>query len=147
MIRCLASSAQEIPSWTDEQIAQFEAHWPIGSKQRLAFALHLYTGQRRSDVHRMTWPDIAGPAIRVVQQKTGEKRLIPLHGSLKTALDAAPREHDAILSTAFGKPFTVDGFSQFMREAITAAGLPLDCQPHGLRKAAGWPKPDAAQTR
>ena len=24
-----------------------------------------------------------------------------------------------------------------MREAITAAGLPLECQPHGLRKAAG----------
>jgi hypothetical protein len=35
------------------------------------------------------------------------------------------------------KPFTVDGFSDFMRDAITAAGLPLDCQPHGLRKAAG----------
>jgi enterobacteria phage integrase len=31
----------------------------------------------------------------------------------------------------------VDGFSGFMRDAITAAGLPLDCQPHGLRKAAG----------
>src|SRR5258705_4916889 len=24
-----------------------------------------------------------------------------------------------------------------LRDAITAAGLPLDCQPHGLRKAAG----------
>jgi integrase len=24
-----------------------------------------------------------------------------------------------------------------MRNAITAAGLPLECQPHGLRKAAG----------
>lgn len=24
-----------------------------------------------------------------------------------------------------------------MRDAITAAGLPLECQPHGLRKAAG----------
>ena len=24
-----------------------------------------------------------------------------------------------------------------MRDAIRAAGLPLDCQPHGLRKAAG----------
>jgi integrase len=32
---------------------------------------------------------------------------------------------------------TVDGFSQWMRDAITAAGLPLECQPHGLRKAAG----------
>jgi len=29
------------------------------------------------------------------------------------------------------------GRSQWIRSAITAAGLPLGCQPHGLRKAAG----------
>ncbi len=39
--------------------------------------------------------------------------------------------------TAYGRSFTVDGFSQFMRGAIKEAGLPLECQPHGLRKAAG----------
>ena len=31
----------------------------------------------------------------------------------------------------------MDGFGQWMRDAISAAGLPLDCRPHGLRKAAG----------
>jgi integrase len=41
------------------------------------------------------------------------------------------------LNTTFGKPFTVDGFSGFMRDAIAEAGLPLKCRPHGLRKAAG----------
>jgi hypothetical protein len=35
-------------TWTDAEIAQFEAHHPIGSKARLAFALLLYTAQRRS---------------------------------------------------------------------------------------------------
>ena len=44
----------EVRSWTRRRaLAQFEAHWPVGTKQRLAFALMLYTGQRRSDVHRM----------------------------------------------------------------------------------------------
>ncbi len=42
-----------------------------------------------------------------------------------------------IVNTVYGKPFTVDGFSQWLRNAISAAGLPLGCQPHGLRKAAG----------
>ena len=42
--------------------------------------------------------------------------------------------------------FTVDGFSQWMRNAITGAGLPLDCQPHGLRKAAGRRLADAGCT-
>jgi integrase len=40
-------------------------------------------------------------------------------------------------STEYGQPFTVNGFGGFMRDAIKAAGLPLECQPHGLRKTAG----------
>lgn len=128
---------QEIRSWTEAEIATFEKRWPIGSKQRLAFALMLYTGQRRSDVHRMTWADVIGSLIMVVQQKTTEKLSIRLHHHLQAVLAAAPRQHITILNTAFGQPFTVDGFSQWMRSAIKAAGLPLECQPHGLRKAAG----------
>jgi integrase len=46
----------------------------------------------------------------------------------------------------YGKPFTVDGFSQWMRDAITDAGLPLDCQPHGLRKATGRRLAEAGAT-
>src|SRR3954464_2254615 len=46
----------------------------------------------------------------------------------------------------YGKPFTVDGFSQWMRDAITEAGLPLGCQPHGLRKATGRRLAEAGAT-
>jgi enterobacteria phage integrase len=46
-------------------------------------------------------------------------------------------QHVVIITTAYGKSFTVDGFSGWMRDAISEAGLPLDCKPHGLRKAAG----------
>jgi enterobacteria phage integrase len=127
----------EVRSWTDDEIRKFETHWPLGTKERLAFALHLYTGQRRSDVHRMTWADVTVEKIAVVQQKTGTKLKIHLHSDLKAVLAAAPREHVAILTTVYGKPFTVTGFSNFMREAIRAAGLPEDCRAHGLRKAAG----------
>ena len=128
---------QEIRSWTEAEIATFENHWLIGTKQRLAFALQLYTGQRRSDVHRMTWTDVNGESIRVVQQKTGRKLAISLHHRLLTILAATERKHVTIINTEYGKPYTVAGFSQWMRDAITAAGLPLECQPHGLRKAAG----------
>jgi enterobacteria phage integrase len=128
---------REVRSWTDSEAAQFEARWLVGTKQRTAFALRLFTGQRRSDVHRMTWGDIDGGTIRVVQQKTGRKLSIPIHRDLLAVLAAAGRKHVTIINTEFGRPFTVDGFSDFMRDAITAAGLPLDCRPHGLRKAAG----------
>lgn len=136
----------EVRAWTDDEIAKFERRWPVGTRERLAFALHLYTGQRRSDVHRMTWADISGDTIQVVQQKTGERVWIALHHELAEVLAVAPREHVTILNTAFGKPFTVDGFSRFMRDAITAAGLPLDAKPHGLRKAAGRRLADAGCT-
>jgi enterobacteria phage integrase len=127
----------EIRSWTESEIEAFEAKWPAGTKQRLAFALLLYTGQRRSDVRRMTWADVTENKIRVVQQKTGIKLSIPLHRDLLALLATAERKHVTILNTNFGRPFSVAGFSQWMRDAITKAGLPLDCKPHGLRKAAG----------
>ena len=57
----------EFHTWTEDEIAQYEERWPIGSRERTAFALHLYTGQRRSDVARMAWTDVAGNAINVVQ--------------------------------------------------------------------------------
>jgi integrase len=129
--------SREIRSWSDAEIQAFERKWPIGTKQRLAFALMLYTGQRRSDVHRMTWADLSNGTIRVVQQKTKTKLAIPLHRELVAVLAATDRSHMTIINTEYGKPFTVDGFSQWIRSAIAAAGLPLDCQPHGLRKAAG----------
>ena len=40
----------------------------------------------------------------------------------------------------------MDGFSGFMRDAIRAAGLPLSCQPHGLRKTLGRSLADAGAT-
>ena len=127
----------EIRAWTEEEIVIFEAHWPPGSRQRAAFALHLFTGQRRSDVHRMVWGDIGQGRIRVATQKTGAKLLIPLHRDLLAVLALTPRRGIAIVPTETGAERTVDGWSQFMRDAIGACGLPLDCQPHGLRKAAG----------
>lgn len=128
---------KEVRAWTEDEIAKFEAHWPIGSKQRLAFALMLHTGQRRSDVHRMTWGDIDGQMIRVVQQKTHARLSIPLHAELRKVLAVAPSDHVAILTTRPGASFTVAGFSNFLHDAVKAAGLPDDCRPHGLRKAAG----------
>ncbi len=127
--------SKEIHTWNEEEIAAFEKWWPKGSRERLSFALLLYTGQRGSDVHRMQWTDLAGGAIRVAQQKTKTKLTIPLHSDLKALLAVASREHTTIVSTSYKKPFSVKGFGQ-MTAAIREAGLPRRCKPHGLRKAA-----------
>jgi len=126
--------SDEFHTWTEEEIAEFEKRWPIGTKQRLAFALLLYTGQRGSDVHRMMWPNENG-LIRITQKKTGTQLDIPVHPALASILSAAKREHLVILVTEYGQPFSVKGFGQFMSAAISAAGLADHCKAHGLRKA------------
>src|SRR5262249_49977514 len=58
-------------TWSEEEIAQFEAHYAIGTKPRLALALLLYTAQRRSDVVRMGRQHIKGGVLTMRQEKTG----------------------------------------------------------------------------
>ena len=125
-------------TWTDAELAQFESHWPVGSRERTAYALALYTGQRRGDVVHMAWGDYDAKTglIRVVQQKTGTELSVPVHRELRRALESWPQRHVTILATKEGRGTSVAGFGNFMAEAIEKAGLPARCVLHGLRKAA-----------
>src|SRR5215471_3341101 len=40
-------------TWTNEEITCFEKRWPIGTRERLALDLLLYTGLARGDVVRL----------------------------------------------------------------------------------------------
>jgi integrase len=121
-------------SWTEAEIAQFECRHPVGSRARLAFALLLYTGQRRSDVVRMGRQHINDGAICVRQQKTGREVWVPVHEALAPILgEASPNL--TFLLTDQGKPYTAAGFGNWFRDQCRAAGL-HGCSAHGLRKAA-----------
>jgi len=123
-------------TWTEQEIAQFEFHHPVGSKARLAFALALYTGQRRGDVIRMGRQHIRDGILHLKQRKTGAELAIPVHADLREILEATPSEHLTFIVNAWGKPFTPGAFSNWFREQCDAAGLPKVCSAHGLRKAA-----------
>jgi integrase len=122
--------------WSDDEIAEFEAHHPIGSRPRLAMALLLYTAQRRGDVVRMGRQHIKDGVLMVKQQKTGITLTIPVHPELRAVLDATPSENLTFLTTKTGKPYGGNHFSESFREWCDAAGLPKHCTAHGLRKAA-----------
>jgi integrase len=124
-------------TWSEQEIAAFEAFWPVGSKPRQAFALLLYTAQRRSDIVRMGRKHVRGDVVDVRQQKTGKFIPIPMHPELARILAATPAAiTPTFLMTAYGKPFTAAGFGGWFREQCDAAGLPKECTAHGLRKAA-----------
>lgn len=137
---------KEIRAWTDAEMAAFEKRWPVGTKQRTAYALMLNVGTARVDVHKMTWTQVDGDGVAYTRSKTGVAVDSGMQADLRAALNAMPRTHVTILNTEFGRPFTVNGFSGFMRDAITAAGLPLDCKPYGLRKTLGRLMADAGAT-
>lgn len=126
-------------TWTEEEIAQFEVHHPIGSKARLALVLGLYTGQARQDVVAMGPQHIRQGILHWVRKKTahttGLNLFIPVLPQLGAILEATPSGHLTFLITEFGKPFAVAGFGNWFRAQCDAAGLP-HCTFHGLRKGA-----------
>ena len=143
--------AQKVPgdgfkSWDEEHIARYEKHWPIGTKQRLAFDLLLYTGQRRSDIVTMTPSNVKDGEIRVVQQKTGTALWIPLHPALLRSIDATPRDGLQFITTSHKRPYTAQGFGNWFRDQCDAAGILKGYSAHGLRKAAGRRLADAGAT-
>jgi integrase len=133
-VRAVPVKSDGYHSWTEAEIAQFERHHPVGSRARLAFALLLYSGQRRSDVVRMGRQHISDGALFVRQQKTGREVWIPIHAAL-TAIVAEAPGNLTFLVTDQGKPYSAAGFGNWFRDQCRAAGL-RGCSAHGLRKAA-----------
>jgi integrase len=122
-------------TWDESDIAKFEAAYPIGSRARLAFALLLYTGQRRGDVIHMGRQHVKGGCVTVRQAKTGAVVVIPLHPDLQAILAASEGEHLTFLVTSTGRPFTGGSFTNWFGGLCRDAGLPLGLSAHGLRKA------------
>lgn len=123
-------------TWTEDDIASFEAVHPIGGRPRLAFGILLYTAQRRSDVVRMGRQHIRYGLRHVVQQKTGATLAIPMHPELVKIIEATPNVNLTYLVTRDGSPFTPAGFTNWFREVCNEANLPRGRSAHGLRKAA-----------
>jgi integrase len=124
------------PPWSEDEIAQFEARHPVGSKARLAFALLLYTAQRVSDVIIMGRQHIVGDdAIKVRQEKTGTHLTIPIHPELKTIVAATERNGLLFLTTNRGTAFSRQVFTKWFRQQCDLAGVP-NRSAHGLRKSA-----------
>jgi integrase len=126
-------------TWSEEHIRRFEAKHPIGTKARLAFALLLYTGQRRSDMVSIGRQHVYNGVLTIDQGKTegGEEAHleIPVHPKLQEIIDATPTVGvKTFLVTHFGKAYSAPGFGNWFRDQCDAAECP-DVSAHGLRKA------------
>jgi integrase len=135
-IKKLKTSSSGFVAWTEDDISRFENFFPVGTRERLALALLLYTAQRRSDVIRMGWQHVSDGKIAVKQQKTSTSLWIPIHPTLSYVLAGTSRENMTFLITRQGRPFAPAGFGNWFGDSCRAAGLPTGYNAHGLRKAA-----------
>ncbi len=127
-------------TWTIEEVRQYEARHPIGTKARLALALLLYTGARRSDVVGLGRQHVRDGQLKFRVFKNRLRKHveveIPVLPELQEVIDATPEKGDlTFMISDHGRAWSSgDSFGNRFRDWCTEAGLP-HCSPHGLRKA------------
>lgn len=137
-VRKIRYASEGWHTWTVEEVRQYEAKHPVGTKARLALALMLFLGVRRSDVVTLGKQMVADNVLRMIPRKTRHKKLRisrkPILPTLADIIARSPTGDLTFLVTAYGKPFTAAGFGAWFRDRCDEAGLP-HCTAHGLRKA------------
>lgn len=127
-------------AWTEAEADQATVELP--DELARVVTLARYTGQRRGDLINMTWRAYDGRSIRVQQEKgrDADSRppiVIPVHPTLKTALDSWTRtEFGYILTSSSGLRWTRNHLTHEMRAAVDALGMRKGLNVHGLRKLA-----------
>jgi integrase len=144
---------------------RFRKRWPIGSMPRLAFALLILTGVRRSDVIRFanTMPDggVRDGLLRFTATKGSESDVVghyapkevkreirmpaEMLGLIKETTAAVEADTGVVLfpnapgttwlRNASGRPFGYGDFGKRWREWCRAAGIKGECKVHSMRAA------------
>ncbi|MGJ8529668.1 tyrosine-type recombinase/integrase [Maritalea sp.] len=133
------------PPWSEEEVQKFEQFYPVGTKPRLALDLLLYTGQRRGDIVQMGKQHIKNGAICIRQQKTGAPVEVPISHQLALSIATLKHNHLTFLVTEYEQPYSSNGFGNWFRKKVRAAGIE-GRSAHGLRKVASRRLAEAGST-
>ncbi|TDX72635.1 site-specific recombinase XerD [Neorhizobium sp. R1-B] len=125
-------------TWTVDEVKQFEAKHPPGTKAHLMLSMALFTGLRLQELAIMGRQHVRDGWLTIRPGKTSKSSgvtvQIPILPELQKRLDDQPAKQMTYLVTEYGKPFTVNGLGNKMRDWCDDAGL-FHCSTHGLRKA------------
>jgi integrase len=120
-------------TWSAEEMARFEARWPTGTRERLAFDVLLWTGLRRGDAARLGPKHVIDGEITIETEKTRRVVAMPMLKPLADSIAASPTGVETFIASADGKPLVKDSFGNWFEVVCEAAGVPG--RAHGLRKA------------
>lgn len=120
-------------TWTADELVRFEKCWSIGTRERLAYDIMLWTGLRRGDAARVGPQHVIDGRIDLQTEKNGQRVSVRILEPLARSIAATLIGKDAFVVQARGKPFVKEAFGNWFSEACRAAGVPGSA--HGLRKA------------
>jgi integrase len=132
-VKLLSVKTDGFHVWTDDEVARFEARWPIGTRERLAFDVLLYTGLRRGDAVRLGRQHVKDGSFRITTQKNGVVVEAPILSPLAQSIETTPTGDLVFITGERGQPMVKESFGNWFREVCKAAGVPGAA--HGLRKA------------
>lgn len=125
--------------WTVDEIARYLARWPVGTRERVWFAVLFHTGLRREDAIKIGRQHVRQGVATYRPQKTAKDPAeievhIPIRQQFAEALEAGPVGDLTWIVGVRGNPLTVTSFGNKFRAACDAAGVEKSA--HGLRKNA-----------
>lgn len=120
-------------TWTVAEVRRYQAKWPVGTRERLAMDLLLYTGLRRGDLVQLGRQHVRNGIIRYRATKNGVEIVLPMLPVLQLTIDAGPTGDLTYLATMRNTPWKKESFGTWFAGACKAAKVPG--RAHGLRKA------------
>ncbi len=135
----IKTASQGFHTWTEDEAQAFEAQWPLGTRERLAFDLLVYTGVRRSDVVRLGRQHARDGEITITTEKSRNmgkpvEVTITILPPLAQSIKATQTGDMTYLVTTKGTAFGKESFGNWFRKACALAKVPGSS--HGLRKLA-----------
>lgn len=132
------STGEGFHTWSLDEVAVFDAAYPIGTTARLAKDIAMFTGLRRKQVAIFGRQHVRDGWIKITPTKTiktsGVTVEMPLLPILAQTIAASKTGDLTFLINEKGRAFTANGLGNKFRDWCDGAGLP-HCSMHGLRKA------------
>lgn len=120
-------------TWTVAEVRRYQKRWPLGTRERLAMDMLLYTGLRRGDLVQLGRQHVRNGIIRYRATKNSVEIVLPMLPVLQITIDAGPTGDLSFLATKRNTPWKKTSFGTWFREACIEAKVPG--RAHGLRKA------------
>src|SRR5262249_31065710 len=139
------SQSDGFAPWSEDDIAAYEARWPIGTRQRVWLDVLIYTGLRRGDAVRLGRQHVRNDVGTIKTEKTGTEVMLPILPMLDATLKVGPCGDLTFIAGESGRPLTKESFGNLFRKACRDAGL-QNRSAHGLRKAAATRAANAGAT-